>query len=503
MDENEEQEEGMDFFEVSEGPGETEDIETGKRPGDDLGSKALTEKMVTLIQKISEYGYLSIREIELIYANQTYAYKVLATLKEKGLIQEFKTGLKPRKAYYLKPKGYRTLAKHGKLRMKRRFLLQKFKPFIFNHRMACARAGLVLEEHPHIQGLLPESLLWERKKNETDKLCDGEFWFKPPEPEKPARVGLEVELNLKSRGRLIGSLRDLSNRRDLNQVWWLCGDETIRRALVGLIAEHSWIEPQRHYFGMFDDLFKVGQKLELIDSKGAVYSLDPEKPTLPGRHEPAPPPAKPVSPPVPWARAEAPAQPEPAPVAAKPPMSPVWTWIRESWADERRFNENYIWESRWRFRRWPHVAALCVPVAVMLAMRAWPTFRPLMGLDLKPDVVKPRGASWAARPILDKPYHAGAWKVLDLALASKKKDYRLRVRLGNISRGACALLGVGAYDEQDQPLYSEVLPRDLVFSRFAWGTEFHFALEPVARRIVLVLEGEPSGCGFRMPIAFR
>ena len=309
LDENEEQEEGTDLFEVPEIPGEVEEMETGKRIGDDLGSKALTEKMVSLMQRVSEYGYLSIREVELIYANQTYAYKVLSTLKEKGLVQEFKTGLKPRKAYSLKPKGYRTLAKHGKLRMKRRFLVQKFRPFIFNHRMACARAGLTLERHPFVQGLLPEGLLWERKKHDHEKICDGEFWYKPPEPEKPARVGLEVELNLKSRSRLVESLRILSNRRDLDQVWWLCGDETIRRALAGLLAELHWVEPQRNYLGSFDELSKVGLKLELIDSKGVVFCLDPEKPTLPGRFEPPPPPPEPRKVPE---RAEALPEPEPA-----------------------------------------------------------------------------------------------------------------------------------------------------------------------------------------------
>lgn len=500
MDLETEEEKGTDLVEVAEVSGEVGlGTEDGKRAGDDLASKALTEKMVTLMQKISEYGYLSIREIELVYANQTYAYKVLGVLKEKGLVEEFKTGLKPRKAYYLKPKGYRTVAKYGKLRVRRRFLVQGFKPFIFNHRMACARTGLVLEEHPAIRGFLPESLLWERRKNDNDKLCDGEFLWAPPEPEKRARVGLEVELNLKSRNRLVESLRDLSNRRDLDQVWWLCGDETIRRALLGLITELPWIEPQRHYLGTFDELFKVGHKLEMIDSKGAVCSLDPDKPTLPGRFEPPPLPPEPRKLP---ARAEALPKPEPAP-RPEPQDNPVLTWVRESWKGERYQADWYRWETRRRFTRWPHVAALCVPVVVALGFRVLPGLVRLLEPETKPQVVKARPPSWAPRPIQDKPYQIGAWRVFELALASKKKDYRLRVHLGNVSRNACALFGFGAYDEQDQPLYTEALPRDLVMSRFKWGAELRFALEPTARQVVFVLEGEPSGCGFRMPIAFR
>lgn len=501
MDLEAEEEKGTDLVEVAEVSGEVGlGTEDGKRAGDDLASKALTEKMVTLMQKISEYGYLSIREIELIYANQTYAYKVLGVLKEKGLVEEFKTGLKPRKAYYLKPKGYRTVAKYGKLRVRRRFLVQGFKPFIFNHRMACARAGLVLEEHPAIRGFLPESLLWERRKNDSDKLCDGEFLWAPPEPEKRARVGLEVELNLKSRGRLAESLRDLSSRRDLDQVWWLCGDETIRRALLGLIMELPWIEPQRHYLGSFEELFKVGHKLEMIDPKGAVYCLDPNKPTLPGRYEPPQEPPKPESRMIP-AKAEALQQPEPSPRPPEPVENPVLKWLRDSWEEELDPSD---WRrTRKRFARWPHVVALCVPVVVALGLRVVPALIRLLEPESKPQIVKPRPLSWTTRPILDKPYQIGAWKVFGLALASKKKDYRLRVSLGNISRYACALYGFGAYDEQDQSLYTEALPRDLVMSRFKWGAELRFALEPSARQVTFVLEGEPSGCGFRMPIAFR
>src|ERR1700746_3338823 len=111
---------GTDLVMVEDVPGEVEE-NPGQdlRKEDDLSVKPLTERMLYLMQKISEYGYLGMREVELIYANQTHAYKVLGALRSKVLIGDFETERQPKKAVYLKPKGYRTLEKFGKLRLKR------------------------------------------------------------------------------------------------------------------------------------------------------------------------------------------------------------------------------------------------------------------------------------------------------------------------------------------------------------------------------------------------
>lgn len=264
----------------------------------ELRNRTLTERMIKLMAHIAEHNYLSIREIGLIYSNQTYAYKVLGTLKEMRLVGQFKTTLKPRKAYYLRPKGYRTLEKYGALRLRRRFLPQHYKPFIFTHRLASARVGLILKAHPLIRNFLPESLLWERRESDREKICDGEFLYLAPGAPRPQRVGLEVELSLKNRERLVNSFRDLVARRDLHEVWWLCGDRTIFRALMGLADFLPWLGSQRHRFVMLEEFEKAGRKLELSDCRGVVRAIDaPERvePELP-QYRPEPPSPAPMPP---------------------------------------------------------------------------------------------------------------------------------------------------------------------------------------------------------------
>ncbi len=292
------EETGTDLIEVVEEvpEGIEEDLGTEQRKEDDLRSKPLTEKMIYLMQKTAEYGYLTRLEVELIYANQTHAYKVLGTLREKGLIADFETEKQPKKAVYLKPKGYRTLEKFGRLRLKRRFLPQHFKPFIFTHRMACARVGLVLDSHPLVREFMPESLLWERQVERRQKLCDGEFLYQWPGAE-PEKVGLEVELTLKNRDKLDESLRQLKQRLDLDQVWWICGDGAILRALQSEVRRGFRNERPRHVFCLLDDFQNTKHRARLADADGVEFSVDPAEPTL------RPLPARPAEPP----RATAPA----------------------------------------------------------------------------------------------------------------------------------------------------------------------------------------------------
>ncbi|HVC09580.1 MAG TPA: hypothetical protein VNH15_06545 [Elusimicrobiota bacterium] len=297
------EETGTDLIEVESVPGEVETLGMDRREEDDFSSKPLTERMLYLMQKISEYGYLGRPEVELIYANQTHGYRVLGTLRSKDLIGDFETARLPKKAIYLRPKGYRTLEKFGKLRLKRRFLPQHYKPFIFEHRMACARVGLVLESHPLVRGFMPESLLWERQVKKRQKLCDGEFIYKAPDAEAE-RVGLEVELTLKNRDKLEESLRALSDREDLAQVWWICGSSTIMGGLkAAVMRNYYWgAAKPRHLFCLMENFMASRHLTRFVDAEGAEYKIDPAGPTL-----------RPLPKQAPVARVEVQPQPQPAP----------------------------------------------------------------------------------------------------------------------------------------------------------------------------------------------
>lgn len=274
-------------------------------------SKFLTEKALKLMRVMAEHGYLTINEIGLIYKHQTHAYRVLKTLKELELIAEFDTGLRPRTAYVLQAKGYRALKDRELLRVERRVGAQDFKPFIFNHRMTCARAGLRLKEQPFVQDFWPESLLWERRRDPKAKVCDGEFLFAPPGYKRARRVGLEVELTLKNADKLRESFRGLADRTDLEQVWWLAGSWTIARALAHW-SQRIFREDQPHFFGTVEEFFS-GREASfcLHDASGQVYEVGTTACSLPDNPEPEaaaptpeevattppPPPGKPPPPP--------------------------------------------------------------------------------------------------------------------------------------------------------------------------------------------------------------
>lgn len=383
--------EGMDseLVEIQEPVGEREAEVLGDgtgRKGGELRAKPMTPKMLSLMQKVAEFRYLTMEEIELVYANQSYAYSVINSLKDAGLLAEFKTGVQPRKAFYLKPRGYRLLQTYGQLRLKRRFQPQNFLPFIFDHRRACAKAGIILEKHPLVSGYVPESILWERKRPHQSKVCDAEFLFKAPGTEKPFRVGLEVELTQKSRENLVQSFRNFQDRTDLDQVWWLCGNQTVFRTVATLGAELRWI-PQPQLLATWEHFLEARHRLELADPKGTVYTIDPGKPTLSPRPEPPVPKPVPVVMPV-VAQAKAPRPPEPAPPEISEPEPTLawrllswlgslllsllrwtWEWVEDSWT----FYRVGRWGFGLEFHRWPHVWAVAILCVALAGYRHWET----------------------------------------------------------------------------------------------------------------------------------
>lgn len=304
-----------------QGPGEEQEEAGVKR-------QSLTPKVVGLMEKISEYGYLTMHEVQFIFGNKTWAYKVVNGLRIEGLIADHDTLMSPRTAHHLTPKGYRILGKLGRLRVGGRFKPERYTTFIFRHRMACAKVGLLLERHSLIHEFLPESRLFGRRKSELDKLCDGEFWYRVAGQEKAERVGLEVELTLKSNDKLDESFRQLARRGDLDQVWWICGEENIRRALRREV-QRRYLGAQRHFFALLAEFLAAKGKGELMEPGGELLSIAPEKPTLlPRQPQPPPPPIPTPRPePVPVAKAEAPRQPQPEPR----PQARTQSWADRDW----------------------------------------------------------------------------------------------------------------------------------------------------------------------------
>lgn len=416
----------------------------------EVGPQALTPKMLALMERMSEYGYLSMAEIHFVFGNRTWAYGVMKDLRGQGLVADFDTLMSPRTAHYLTARGYRVLGKFDKLKTGWRFRPERYSTFSFRHRMACAKAGLLLEKHPLVFDFLPEIRLWKYRTKATEKVCDGEFWYRIPGREQADRVGLEVELTLKNRDKLVESFEQLG-RRELDQVWWLCGDKTILKAMRREVLGRRWLAPQRHFFCLLEDFLAAKNKAELMEPGGALLSIDADKPTLltresePPRLEPEPPSppklAVAFTPPPQEAQAEAIPEPEPAPIPS-PESSPMlrnlarlgslasqvfkwtWNWLRESWSvyqcqDGRRMLT---------FERWPHIYAAAAIMAALMICIHGPALLKMAESVANPPAPPP---SWRKHHLYDHGITRNEWTLYPLALSSANGRYRFSLQLVN------------------------------------------------------------------------
>ena len=488
------------------------EAETQEKDAAELGT--LTDKVLYLMEKISEYGFLTMAEVQRVFTNKTYAYDVMKRLRGQGWIADFDTAMRPAAGHYLTPRGYLALVKFGKLRVGARFRVERYTPFIFRHRMACARAGLALEKHPLVRDFLPESLLRRRQNNETEKLCDGEFWYAVPGREEAERVGLEVELTLKNKEYLAESFEKLS-RRELDQVWWLCGDETILRALRHQVIDREWrLRGQRHFFCLLDEFLAAKEQRPcLIDAGGQEFTIDPKAPTLvPRLPEPPPapiaaeaqpdsddeqPPVQPAPPPPPEAppdpeRTARPAHRRLAQVGslAKKVLAWLWRWLRESWSVYERYDGGRTLY----FHRWPHVLAAVGLGISILVYRVAPRLIGEVAAIVNPP---PPAPVWKKRTVRDYGIENGGWVLSPRTLKSSGNRYRFVFGLGNQDSSAYGVCAASIQDARGRTLASRTWREVRVQRgyRLAKDQSFEFAGPRGMDRFFVVISDNQSGCG--------
>ena len=487
------------------------------------GQVELRPQMLDVMRVMSEYGYLTMAEIQFIYGNKTWSYRHMKILREQGVIADFDTLMSPRTAHHLTPRGYRVLGKLGRLKTGWRFRPERYSTFSFRHRMACAKVGLLLEKHPLAHDFLPEIRLWKYRTKTAEKVCDGEFWYRVPGQEMADRVGLEVEMTLKNQTKLEESFEQLG-RRELHQVWWVCGDKTVLKAMRRAVLDRRWLEPQRHLFVLLEDFLAAKGKAELMDAGGRLLSIDPDKPTLlPREPEPSRPEDEPTSPSgaavsdtfppgqssacESEAQAETTPEPEPAPtLSAKP--SPLmrdlerlgslaawllkwtWRWLRESWSVYKCYDGSWILT----FHRWPHVCAAAALALALVAYRHGPAVLKIVesraNSPAPPPIWRKRGLSGYAIP-------NSGWWLQPLALSSADGLYRFKARLMNEHSRETGLCGAAIFDIKNRMLASRALTRVDIErgSRLAPDLSFDFrAPRSMDQFLVILLDG-PYSCG--------
>jgi hypothetical protein len=491
-----------------------EERQEGRQVKEKGDPKTLTEKMLDLMERLAEYGFLTMAEIHFIFGNKTWAYGVMNELRRQGIVADFDTHMSPRKGHYLTHKGYRVLGKFHRLKVGLRFNLDRYSTFIFRHRLACAKVGITLAKHPSVREFMPESRLWKRRKKATDKLCDGEFLYKVADHSTVERVGLEVELTLKNQGKLDESMEQLGRRKDLDQVWWLCGDSTTLKAVQREARRRDyWLAPQRHFFILLDDFLSAkGGKADLTDPEGRPFSIDADAPTLlPRQPEPEPEPEAPPQPatfyPVRQPRVEAVPEPAPAPI---PPPEPspmmrglarlgslaarflkwTWNWLRESWSvyecqDGRRILT---------FERWPQVCAAAVFALTFVVYRHGPAMLKIVEPIANPPASSP---TWRKRVLSGYGIPNSGWWLQPLALSSADGRYRFKARLMNEHSPESGLCGAAIFDTANRMLASRSLTRVEIArgSRLDPDLSFDFrAPRSMDRFLVILLDG-PYSCG--------
>ena len=489
------------------------------------------------MEKVSEYGYLTMREVQLIYTNKTWSYDVMKTLRGRGWISDFDTAMSPKTGHYLTPDGYRILTKQGRLKTSFRFKVERYSPFIFRHRMACARVGLALEKHPLVLEFLPESLLWKRRKNETDKLCDAEFLYGVPGREETERVGLEVELTLKNKDRLAESFDQLG-RRGLDQVWWICGDETILNALRHQIIERPLRFDQRHLFCLLDEFLAVKEhRACLIDAGGQEFTIDPAAPTL-GPRRPEPPAAPAIAPPQQPAtgaprhhesavkktlKIEPQAEPAPLQACREPGWirhlsSETWRWFRHDFLGDFAPRE-HSYDSREREQISRRKVKLFLMGGVLACFGLAGTesvsrFRRLTVHIRDWPARLSAGASASTPKWRSLRPDAVFWKLGDMhfsvgSFEAKGEQYRIRLNLERLSEnmGGCVLDHVAMNDSKGRRLARWKFSNVGIFGRESWNSEpLSFRAPMSMRRFIVTVEFIPKAfeCGrWDVPVSFE
>lgn len=482
-----------------EGSARTEIVREGGAALKSRRPKGFTDKMLRLLQRISEYDYLTIREVQMIYANQTHAYKVLNLLKEQGLVLDFRTSSKPRTAYCLSAKGYRLLANHDRLRVQKRFHPGDFKPYLFKHKTSCARVGLLLESHPFVRGFEPEKLLWERRRPTYRKVCDGEFWCKIPWQERNCRIGLEVELTLKNRGKLADSFRDLKAREDLEHVWWVCGDKVIYRALAREIRDRTWLAPQDHLLITLEEALRSRDGWILTDSKQNSYSIDPKGSSWPP-DDPSP---RPLTLPSPQrgegeeVEGEREKEQWEEEVSLKSLLDRFLDWVFDVWWDIEDFFKSCL------IALGKILAVL--GVATFVGLGIWWVWRTEF-LSRTGELRAKRSSTWQVRRLEDRYLGINDWGVYPNVLQSKGDTYRLEMKLHNYHPTYCELRRVLIYDAEGKPLAARKLRDIWIRSQHAYTADFTFKGPRSAEEFLIKFDvrGSGFGCGaLGFPIRFE
>jgi hypothetical protein len=247
--------------------------------------KTLNEKALRLLQLMFENDYLTFEDMTLFFGSDSTASDYLIYLKKNGLVEEFRTNLRPRKAYCASIWAYKFLQREGMIRADKKFNISDFDFTKFPHQTACTRVRIILEKHPAVKDFRPQkvAVYLARKAGKEVytkgwKQFDGEMVVE--KDGKEYIIGVEVELTQKSSESYAKRFLNIdTSRQDVKYVAWFCGSKTIMDMMLKIINSMQLKDPLKHKFCFLDEFLKKWFQTEWVDVEGPLLfmSLETEK----------------------------------------------------------------------------------------------------------------------------------------------------------------------------------------------------------------------------------
>jgi hypothetical protein len=242
--------------------------------------KTLNEKALKLLQLIVENDYLTFEDMVLYFGSDSTANDYLSYLKKMNLVEEFYTGLRPRKAYCVSTWAYNFLKEESLVRSDKRFSVSDYNFTKFPHQNMCTKVRIILEKHPLVKDFRPQKVAIYLEKQHGKKVFtkgwkqfDAEMVVE--KDGKEHIFGIEVELTQKSAESYAKRFLNIETTRpDVYVVAWFCSDQTIMTKMLEILRNMQMkVNTLRHKFCLIESFLKDWFKAEWMDVEGSLYLL--------------------------------------------------------------------------------------------------------------------------------------------------------------------------------------------------------------------------------------
>jgi hypothetical protein len=245
-----------------------------KKQKGDFGSmkiKTFNNRIKYFLKTIFENDYLTFEDMILLVNNNFMAYLYLDFVKEKGLIETFKTQAKPEVAHCLNEWGYKILKLDGLIRHRDIFKPSQYKLIEFLTHEEKARIGIILQKHPDVVDYMTKKVIKYQKPELTKYDFDGLVITKDNK-----QIAVKVQIETIEIETYQKKFFDLANCFDVNLIMWFITDENLKDRLITLLKSLSTqISTSKHVLCVIDDFLTNWFYAKFYDVNGKINLFVP------------------------------------------------------------------------------------------------------------------------------------------------------------------------------------------------------------------------------------